>query len=98
MTPVWGPYDAAALGWIYSNNLSTGAVGPVAPPAGMTANGISGQVTATAPWNDPLGFNGATERAVPLLLRRAHEVHAALPPARHGDDARGDHGERPPEP
>jgi len=60
-SPIWGPYDMAALGWIYGNNLSTTAVGPVPTPNGMTSSTISGQVSKTAPWNDPIGFSGATE-------------------------------------
>ncbi len=62
-SPGWGPYDAAALGWIYGNSLSTSAVGPVATPAGQKSSTASGQVSATAPWNDPLGFaaDGKTE-------------------------------------
>ncbi len=58
---VWGSYDVGALGWIYGNNLSASSVGPVAVPSGMTSNTVSGQVSATAPWNDPYGFTGTTE-------------------------------------
>jgi hypothetical protein len=61
-TTYWGPYDIAALGWIYSNNLSTTTVGPFPVPAGSTSTTISQQVSPTAPWNDPLGFNGTTEK------------------------------------
>jgi hypothetical protein len=68
-TPIWGSYDAAALAWIYSNDLSTTTIGPVATPAGAVSNTISGQVSATAPWNDPLGFTGtgATAAETPFL-------------------------------
>jgi hypothetical protein len=62
-SPVWGPYDTAAMAWIYGNSLSPKTVGPVKPPSGSVAPGISGQVSATAPWNDPVGFANGKETA-----------------------------------
>jgi hypothetical protein len=59
----WLPYDRGAIGWVYGNNLSSKSVGPVAVPANAPTAGISGQVSATAPWNDPNGWNGKTELA-----------------------------------
>jgi len=59
---IWPAYDAAALGFIYGNALSTGASGPQPIPAGMTSSTVSGQVSAKVPWNDPLGWNGTTEK------------------------------------
>ena len=46
----WGPYDKAAIAFIYGNT----AQNPI--PAGSPVPNISGQVSAKAPWNDPLGF------------------------------------------
>ncbi len=57
----WLPYDQGAIAFMYGNNLSASKVGPVSAPKGASAAGISGQVSATAPWNDPYGFQGATE-------------------------------------
>jgi len=74
-SPIWGPYDAAAIAWIYSNSLSTSAIGP--KPASGTPTGISGQVSATAPWNDPLGFNGNTEKAF-LYCSDEHTLYTPL--------------------
>jgi hypothetical protein len=54
-SPIWGPYDTAALTWIYANDLSRDKLGPVAIPDG-TKGGSSGQISATVPWNDPAGF------------------------------------------
>ncbi len=53
----WGPYDQGALGWAYTNN------GPKVVPAGTTVSSISGQIDATTPYNDKLGFqaDGKTE-------------------------------------
>jgi hypothetical protein len=47
----WGPYDKGAISWIYGNNGATPA-----PPQGQTAPGVSGQVSATAPWSDKYGW------------------------------------------
>ncbi len=58
----WLPYDRGALGWIYGNNLTPAKTGPQpATPASGQQVGASGQVSATAPWNDPYGWNGNTE-------------------------------------
>ena len=62
-SPIWGSYDAAALAWIYGNDLSRASTGPTPVPTGMVSATASGQVSATVPWNDPLGFTtGTTER------------------------------------
>jgi hypothetical protein len=63
-TPTWGPYDMAALAWIYGNALSTDHAGPTPAPAGQKGSTSSGQISPTVPWNDPLGFqdDGKTER------------------------------------
>ncbi|MGD0524932.1 MAG: zinc-dependent metalloprotease, partial [Polyangiaceae bacterium] len=66
--PGWLPYDQGAIGFIYGNALSAATANPktgVMPAAGQIV-GISGQINATAPWNDPLGWTGtgasATEK------------------------------------
>jgi len=56
----WLAYDQGAIGFMYGNNLSSAKVGPQPLPSGASP-GISGQVSATVPWNDPYGFNGTTE-------------------------------------
>jgi hypothetical protein len=53
----WGPYDQGALAWAYTNDA------PKPIDASIHAPTISGQLDATTPWNDPLGFqpDGKTE-------------------------------------
>jgi hypothetical protein len=61
-TTGWLPYDQGAIGWVYGNALSATNAGPKpAKPAAGQNVGASGQVSATAPWNDPLGWSGNTE-------------------------------------
>jgi len=68
-------YDQAAIAWIYGNNITSNT--DVAPPAGSTTSpGISGQVSATAPWKDPLGWNGTTE----INFLRCSEQHVRYTP------------------
>lgn len=74
-TPVWAPYDIAALGWIYGNNLDAATAGP--KPTTQASTTVSGQVSATAPWNDPLGFNGATETNF-LFCTNKHTLYTPL--------------------
>jgi hypothetical protein len=64
---VWGPYDAAAIGWIYGNNLSPGATVPLQTSGPTAGTGASGQTSATAPWNDPLGFQTDGKTEIPFL-------------------------------
>jgi Met-zincin len=61
-TTGWLPYDQGAIAFIYGNALSKDKASPQPIPAGATP-GISGQASATAPWNDPAGFDGANEKA-----------------------------------
>ncbi len=69
----WGPYDQGAISWIYANDAKgTGPVG----------DSISGQVSATAPWKDPHGFNGAQEIQ---YLFCTHQHLAFTPFCRQGD-------------
>jgi hypothetical protein len=61
----WPTYDAAALGFIYGNNQDMASAGP--QPASGTPTGISGQVSSTAPWKDPLGFQADGTTEIPFL-------------------------------
>jgi hypothetical protein len=72
-SPIWGPYDVAAMAWIYDNDLSTSAMGPTGAPGSNS----SGQTSATAPWNDPVGFNGSTERPF-LYCTDEHTIYTPL--------------------
>ena len=69
----WGPYDKAALGWIYTNN------GAKPLPAGQTATSITGQISPTMPWNDKLGFSadGKTETQF-LMCQPQHQKYTPL--------------------
>jgi hypothetical protein len=73
----WPPYDQGALGWIYGNNHDAAHIGPV--QASGVAPGISGQVSPTAPWNDPLGYqaDGVTERTF-LFCTNKHVAYTPL--------------------
>jgi hypothetical protein len=64
--PDWGPYDKGAIAWIYANNNQPAGSAannmpnsdPCQGTLGSTpACSISGQVSATSPWNDPMGFD-----------------------------------------
>ncbi|MFI5296861.1 MAG: zinc-dependent metalloprotease [Polyangiales bacterium] len=48
-TPQWGAYDKGAIAWIYANN------GRIAGAA--RGSNLSGQVDATTPFKDPMGFD-----------------------------------------
>jgi len=49
----WGNYDAAAISWIYSNN---GTAKPYEKGFDTSKLNVSGQASATVPWNDAKGF------------------------------------------
>jgi hypothetical protein len=49
--PGWGPYDQAAIAWLYTN---TAKKGPSFVTTGTLS--VSGQKSKAEPWNDPLGF------------------------------------------
>jgi hypothetical protein len=72
-SPVWGPYDTAAMAFIYNNDTSKTAIGPKGAP-GLN---ISGQTSATAPWNDPLGFNNGAETNF-LYCSDEHTIYTPL--------------------
>jgi hypothetical protein len=61
------------------------------PAAGQVV-GASGQVSATAPWNDPLGWTGTTEKQFLFCSHEHITLYAPLPPVRPRLDAVGDHG------
>ncbi len=73
----WAPYDMGAITWIYANNGTT-------PSVQGNALGVSGQYSATAPWNDPNGFqaDGKTEIQF-LMCNEDHEKYTPL--CRKGD-------------
>lgn len=78
-TTVWGPYDMAALAWIYDNDLTKDKIGPAATPAGASP-AISGQVSATVPWNDPLGFTGSGTSAAERQFLYCSDEHVMYTP------------------
>ena len=68
----WGPYDKGALAWAYTNN----APQPVDPEA-KAAKSITGQINATTPWNDPLGFDANGSE---ILFMSCHDNHLHYTP------------------
>jgi hypothetical protein len=74
----WLPYDQGAIAWTYGNALSAATAGPVtATPTTGQVVGASGQVSATAPWNDPLGWTGTTEKQF-LFCSEEHITYTPL--------------------
>ena len=73
----WLPYDQGAIAFNYGNNLSAASAGPVAPTTGGGAPGISGQISATAPWKDPYGWSGQNELQF-LYCGPQHERYTPL--------------------
>jgi len=78
--PGWAPYDIGAVSFIYGNNRVQYTGGNLTNPgvAGKLVNGpanvpqnlasISGQSSATAPWNDPNGWNPGTNQEIQYLF------------------------------
>jgi len=65
----WGPYDQGALGWVYTNDARK--------PGAATGVSISGQTSATSPWNDPMGFRpDGTE----ISYLSCHDNHSKYTP------------------
>jgi hypothetical protein len=52
----WMPHDQAAIAFIYANALTTKTTAPNAAACTSSSCSVSGQIDATHPWNDPLGF------------------------------------------
>ncbi len=75
--PDWAPYDKAAIAWIYSNTTPNGA------PCTGEGCGVSGQVDAKTPWNDPLGFDSSGNEKRFLFCNEAHMRYT--PFCRQGD-------------
>lgn len=72
----WGPYDQGAIGFIYGNNGTHDVV------ADNTAS-ISGQTSATTPWNDSSGFD-ANGKEIQYLFCRDEQI-TYTPFCRQGD-------------
>jgi hypothetical protein len=96
--PGWAPYDIGAVSFIYGNNrtaytggtianagtASTGKVqvGPNGTP--VPFNTISGQTSATTPWNDPNGWNFANKTEIQYLFCTDEDLRYS-PFCRQGD-------------
>ena len=79
-TPSWGKYDKGAIGWIYAND---GRKPADAKKDGDASGALSGQIDATYPYNDPLGFDAQGKERQFL---RCDETHLAYTPlCRQGD-------------
>jgi hypothetical protein len=76
-SPVWGNYDLAAMAWIYDNDLSASKTVPLQNGEPLGTTNVSGQTSATAPWNDPLGFNNGTETTF-LYCSDEHTMYTPL--------------------
>jgi hypothetical protein len=81
--PGWAPYDMGAVAFIYGNNRTPYSAGPSLAEAGAATGkvaqvgpvavaqnlaSVSGQVSATSPWNDPNGWNPGTKSEVQYLF------------------------------
>jgi hypothetical protein len=69
----WGPYDQGALAWTYTNDAPKAV-----DPGGPVARSISGQLDATTPWNDPLGFQADGKTEIQYLS--CHDNHQKYTP------------------
>ena len=78
-TPGWGSYDAGAIAWMYAND---GKQKKDDAKDEKSTGALSGQVDATYPYRDPLGFNHGTEKQ----FLRCDESHLKYSPlCRQGD-------------
>jgi hypothetical protein len=61
--PGWLPYDVAALSFLYANAQTAATAHPDGPSCtgSSSCSSVSGQFTATKPWNDTAGWNGSVE-------------------------------------
>jgi hypothetical protein len=84
--PGWAPYDRGAIAWLYANEGSLTKEKmdeAAAEKAKREPDGVSGQLTATLPWNDPEGFK-ADGTEVPFLYCNANHTRFT-PFCRTGD-------------
>jgi hypothetical protein len=75
-TPAWGSYDQGAIVWIYANNGRQSD--PSKDAAAASKGALSGQLDATYPYADPLGFD-ATGKVEHQFLR-CDETHLKYSP------------------
>lgn len=61
----WGPYDRGAIAFIYANDKRDDK-----EPGGS----VSGQLSATSPWKDPIGFDGKTGKETQYLFCNANHL------------------------
>jgi hypothetical protein len=76
----WAPYDQGAIAWIYGNPSGKPST---TPPQNATPQGISGQVSASYPWNDPKGFKADGSEIQFLFCDERHTRYTPL--CRAGD-------------
>ncbi len=71
----WGPYDKGAIGWLYGNAGSLSDKVKEEYEAKKKAERpttVSGQYSATFPWNDPLGFRADGSEIQFLYCNASH--------------------------
>jgi hypothetical protein len=68
----WGPYDKAAIAWAYGNDAKHGQSSNK-----LGTLSVSGQVSATVPWNDPYGFR---DDGTEITYLRCDDVDQARTP------------------
>ncbi len=84
--PGWGPYDAAAISWIYANNSRSAdktcaadadcgngicaAIDPDTMKGTCQPNSITGQLSSTSPWNDKAGWSADGKTETSYLMCR----------------------------
>lgn len=74
--PGWAPYDRAAIAWLYGNEGTLSSEQRATASSEASARppeGVSGQLSPTMPWNDPLGFD-ATGKEVQFLYCNADHI------------------------
>jgi hypothetical protein len=95
--PGWGPYDKAAISWIYANNApaactadaqcGTSTCNTTTNTCNPDSTNITGQVSATIPWKDPNGFTtDSSGNSVEIPLLFCNEAHLAYTPLCRQDD------------
>jgi hypothetical protein len=74
-TPQWGPYDMGAIAWMYAND---GRQSDPAKDAQVATNSLTGQLDASYPYKDPMGFDAAGKVENEFL--RCDETHLQYSP------------------